>query len=130
MNVSIPELLSEERSLGVFLLVSVAMGGGAAWLAGRAIAATWRSWWQAVLHALMLGCVVRFFHFALFDGTLLSFRYFMVDAVVCLLAALLGYRTTRVRQMTTQYRWLNAPAGAFTWKSRPASATSQRPDSG
>ena len=58
----------------------------------------------------MLGCVVRFFHFALFDGTLLSLRYYLVDAAVCLLAALLGYRITRVRQMTTQYRWLNAPA--------------------
>jgi hypothetical protein len=130
MNISIPELLSEERSIGVFLLVSVAMGGGAAWLAGRAIAATWRSWWQAVLCALMLGWVVRFFHFALFDGTLLSLRYYLVDAAVCLLAALLGYRMTRVRQMTTQYRWLNAPAGPLRWKPRFRSAVSRRPDSG
>ena len=130
MNISIPELLSEERSIGVFLLVSAAMGGGAAWLAGRAIAGTWRSWWQAVLYALMLGCVVRFFHFALFDGTLLSLRYYLVDAAVCLLAALLGYRITRVRQMTTQYRWLNAPAGPLTWKPMSAPPTSQRADSG
>ncbi len=42
MGFSIPEFLSDENSLGVFLLVSVAMGGGAAWLAGRAIASTWR----------------------------------------------------------------------------------------
>ena len=34
MDISIPELLSDERSIGVFLLVSVLMGGGAAWLAG------------------------------------------------------------------------------------------------
>ena len=38
MYFSIPELLSDEHSLGVFFLVSVAMGGAAAWLAGRAYA--------------------------------------------------------------------------------------------
>lgn len=109
MNFSLPELLSEERSLGVFLLVTVAMGGGAAWLTGRAIAGTWRPWQQAIVYALVLGAVVRFFHFALFDGTLLSPRYYLVDAAVCLIAALLGYRTTRLRQMSTQYRWLTRP---------------------
>ena len=36
----------EEGSAGVFLLVSVLLGGGAAALAGRAIAQTWRPWWQ------------------------------------------------------------------------------------
>ena len=41
-DLSFAELFYEEDSLGVFLLVSVLLGGGAAWLAGRAIAATWR----------------------------------------------------------------------------------------
>ncbi len=50
MHVSIPELLSDEHSLGIFLLVSVFMGGSAAWLAGRAIAATWRPWWHLALY--------------------------------------------------------------------------------
>jgi len=112
MNFSLPELLSEEGSLGVFLLVTVAMGGGAAWLTGRAIAGTWRPWWQAIAYALILGAVVRFFHFALFEGTLLSARYYLVDTSVCLIAALLGYRTTRLRQMSTQYRWLKTPRDA------------------
>jgi hypothetical protein len=49
MHFSIPEFVSDENSLGVFLLVSVLMGGGAAWLAGRALAATWRPWWHVVL---------------------------------------------------------------------------------
>ena len=39
MDFSIPEFVSDEHSLGVFLLLTVLMGGGAAWLAGRAIAA-------------------------------------------------------------------------------------------
>src|SRR4051812_15531301 len=129
MNFSLPEMLSEERSLGVFLLVTVSMGGGAAWLTGRAIAGTWRPWWQAVVYALLLGAVVRFFHFALFEGTLLSLRYYLVDAAVCVIAALLGYRTTRSRQMATQYRWLSAaeprdgsPAPPVTGPQHPNSA--------
>jgi hypothetical protein len=105
MDLSV-SLLSEERSLGVFILVSVALGGGAAWLTGQAIASTWRPWWQAIAYALVLGAVVRFFHFALFAGSLLSARYYFVDAAVCVIAALLGYRMTRQRQMAVQYRWL------------------------
>jgi hypothetical protein len=130
MNFSLPELLSEERSLGVFLLVSVAMGGGAAWLTGRAIAGTWRPWWQAIAYALILGAVVRFFHFALFEGTLLSPRYYLLDTIVCLIAALLGYRTTRLRQMSIQYRWLKAPETRPAAENSPAAPVSQRPNSG
>ena len=42
---------------------------GAAWLAGRAIAQTWRPWWSAVAYMLILGLAVRFFHYALFANT-------------------------------------------------------------
>ena len=63
-------LIYEEDSLGVFLLVTVILGGGAAALAGRAVALTWRPWWQVVVYMLMLAAAVRFFHFALFGGTL------------------------------------------------------------
>ena len=45
----------EESSLGVFLLVTVFLGGGASWLTGRAIAITWRPWWQLVGYMLILG---------------------------------------------------------------------------
>ena len=51
----IPGLLYEEDSLGVFLLVTVVLGGGAAALAGRAVALTWRPWWQVVIYMRMLG---------------------------------------------------------------------------
>ena len=72
MDLSLPHLLYEEGSFGVFLLVTVAMGGGAAWMSGRAIAATWRPWWHIVAYMLILGAGVRFFHFALFEGTFVS----------------------------------------------------------
>ncbi len=39
-------LFYEEGSFGIFVLVSIVLGGGAAALAGRAIALTWRPWWQ------------------------------------------------------------------------------------
>ena len=68
--------LHEEGSFGVFLLVTVILGGGAAMLAGRAIAQTWRPWWQIVAYMLILGAAVRFIHFALFGGTLLSLHYY------------------------------------------------------
>ena len=57
-------LFYEEGSFGVFLLVTVILGGGAAALAGRAIAETWRPWWQVVAYMLILGGAVRFIHFA------------------------------------------------------------------
>ena len=89
MHVSIPELLSDEHSLGIFLLVSVVMGGGAAWLAGRAIASTWRPWWHLALYMLLLSAAVRFLHHALFDGKFLSLHYYLVDYAVCLAFGLL-----------------------------------------
>jgi hypothetical protein len=48
-------------------LVTVALGSGAAWQAARAIAQTWRPWWQAVLYMFMLGAALRLIQFALFD---------------------------------------------------------------
>jgi hypothetical protein len=113
---SIPALLYEENSFGVFLLVTIVFGGGAALLAGRSIAATWRPWWQVVSYTLILGGAVRFIHFALFGGTMLSLHYYAVDSAFCLLAGIIGYRTERVKQMVTRYRWLNAPDGPLRWR--------------
>src|ERR1700755_3210196 len=98
------DLIYEEDSLGVFLLVTVFLGGGAAWLAGRAIAQTWRPWWSVAIYTLILGAAVRFIHFSLFDGTLLSPHYYLVDAVICTGFGLLGFRVARVTQMVARYR--------------------------
>ena len=111
---SLPELLFED-SFGVFLLVSVILGGGAALLAGRAIALTWRPAWQVAAYSLILGCAVRFIHYSLFEGTLLSHHY-VVDSAVCMAFGFLGFRAARARQMVRQYGWLNEPAGALRWR--------------
>ena len=118
MYVNIPELLSAERSLGVFFLVTVVMGGGAAWLAGRASALAWRPGWQVAGFMLILGLAVRFIHFAVFDAKLLSLHYYLVDAAVCLLFGWLGFRLMRARQMATSYSWINERAGPFRWRRR------------
>ena len=76
-------LLYEENSVGVFIFVTLILGGGAAVLAGRAIAMTWRPWWQVVVYMLILGLAVRFIHFSLFGGTLLSLHYYLVDSAFC-----------------------------------------------
>jgi hypothetical protein len=113
---SMQGFLHEEGSFGVFLLVTVILGGGAATLAGRAIALTWRPWWQIVAYMLILGGAVRFIHFALFGGTLLSAHYYVADSAICLAFGCLGFRTARSAQMVTQYRWINQPNGPLRWR--------------
>ena len=110
--------LLNEDALGVFLLVTVILGGGAAALAGRAIATTWRPWWQIVLYALLLGAAVRFLHFALFDGTLISLHYYLVDTAICLMFGVIGFQTARATKMISQYRWLYQPDGPLRWRRR------------
>jgi protein-S-isoprenylcysteine O-methyltransferase Ste14 len=106
----------EENAFGIFLLVTIVLGGGAAWLAGRAIALTWRPWWQVVTYALILGLAVRFIHFSLFSGTLLSPHYYLVDAAICLAFGALGFRAAQARQMVEQYHWLNEASGPLRWR--------------
>src|SRR4029453_3949364 len=129
MRFSIPELLSDEHSLGIFLLVSVFMGGGAAWLAGRAIAAAWRPGWPLALYMLPLSLAVRFLHFALFEGKFLSLHYYLVDYAVCLAFGLLGFPPTRVAQMVTRYKWINERAGLFRWPRRDDTPAADTPKS-
>lgn len=110
--------LLDENALWIFLLVSIVLGGGAALLAGRAIAKTWRPVWQVVAYSFILGVGVRFIHFSVFNGTLLSLHYYLVDTAVCIAFGLLGFRAARAAQMVTQYDWLMAPAGFLRWRRR------------
>jgi len=100
-------VLFEEDSFGVFLLVTVLLGGGAAWLAGRAIAQTWRPGWSLIPYMLILGLAIRFFHVTLFNGTALSPHYYAVDTCIALMFAALGFHLTRKAQMRRQYGFLD-----------------------
>ena len=112
--------LVSETSFGIFVFLTCVIGGGAAFLAGRAQAQKWRPIRQTIIFMLLLGVAVRFCHYALFDETLLSPYYFVVDTAVLIAAALLGYRLRRVQQMTTQYSWLYKKTGPLSWQERDA----------
>jgi hypothetical protein len=109
-------LLYEENSFGVFVLVTIILGGGAAWLTGRAAAQTWRPVWQVAFYCLLLGATVRFIHFSLFEGTLLSLHFYAVDTAICILFGLAGFRAARAAQMVRQYGWINESPGPFRWR--------------
>ncbi len=111
-------ILYEEPSIWLFLLVTCIMGGWGAWMTGRAMASSWQRYPVLVGYLVILGLAVRYIHFALFDGTLLSLHYYLVDLVVVQIIGAIGYRFTRVAQMTDKYRWLYLPNGPLFWKDR------------
>ena len=110
--------LYEHESLLQILFVTGILGGAAAWLAGRALALTWRPIWQTVAYMLMLGAAVRFVHFALFEATLLSPLTYVVDTVYLIAVGALSWRMTRASQMARQYHWLYERSGPLSWRLR------------
>jgi hypothetical protein len=94
---------SGPNGLWVFLLLTVILGGSAAFISGKSIAETWRPFWQIPFYMVLLALIVRFLHFALFEEVFVSSRNFLVDYGLLLALAVLGYRVARASQMTTQY---------------------------
>ena len=102
----------------LFVILTVAIMGGAGWLTGQAVAATWRPMWQAAAGCVALGLADRFLVFALFGGELLSAGGFALDPAVIVAIGLAAWRVTLVRKMVTQYPWLYRRAGPFAWRAR------------
>ena len=92
-----------DDGLRVFLVLTVILGGGAAFLSGQSLARSWKPFWRIFAYMALLAAAIRFFHYALFDGALLSPYYYLVTYVVLLAGACLGFRFTRTTQMVTQY---------------------------
>jgi hypothetical protein len=117
-----------EKSFIAFFIVTVLLGGTAAFLSGRALARSWKSAFRLMFYMLLLGAAIRFLHWALFAQTTypswaeargtLSLHYYIVDTVVLMAIAMLCYRYERAAQMTKQYNWLLKRTGPFTWKER------------
>ncbi|GIK81853.1 MAG: hypothetical protein KJZ73_08530 [Pseudorhodoplanes sp.] len=110
--------LYAHETLTQIVIVTGLIGGSAAWLAGQAIARTWRPFWHVLLYMALLGAAVRFAHFALFRGDLLSSASYAADTLFLIGCGLLAFRTTRARQMATQYPWLYRRTGPLTWSER------------
>ena len=111
-------ILYEEPTVWLFLLVTVVMGGWLAWMAGRAIALTWRSIWIAAVAMIPMGMAVRFVHFALFNETLLQPQTYVVETLLLIAAACLSFQRTRASQMVKQYYWLYEQNGPLGWRLR------------
>ncbi len=101
-----------------FWVFTVIMGGGAAFMAGRALAQGWKSVPLLVFYMLIFTAGLRFLDFALFESELLSLKYFISHGIIVMAIALLGYRLKRVSQMVTQYPWLYERASPLAWRSK------------
>jgi hypothetical protein len=108
-----------EGGFAEFLLVTVVLGGGAAFMSGRSVALTWRPSYNVLVYSAALACAVRFIHYALFGGTLISLYYFVVDLIVLVFIAGIGFRITKTSQMVGQYSWLYERQSPLTWRQRP-----------
>lgn len=102
----------------VFLVITLVLGGSAAWATGRAIAKTWRPYFQTVVYTFVLAAAVHFLHFALFGESLSSLHYYFVAWLVVLAAASIGFRRMRVQQMLTQYSFAFERKGPLHWHAR------------
>lgn len=107
-----------EISLAEFLFVTLVLGGGAAFLAGRALAGAWEPIWKAIAWMIPLAAAVRFIHYALFSGSLLTLHFYLVDLVVLIAFVCAGHRTTLATRMVRQYGWMVERAGPFGWRPR------------
>ena len=105
-----------ENNFWVFLILTVIGGGGAAFMAGRSSAQGWKPVWMLIVYMLILGAGLRFLHYALFHGTLTSGLYYVAQTAIVVAFALLGYRITRVNQMTEKYPWLYEKTGPLGWR--------------
>ena len=123
-----------EKSYAAFFIVTVLLGGGSAFLTGRALARGWKSIGRLIVFTLLLAAAVRFLHWGLFldatyqswreaQGSLISLQYYIADSAVLLVLAALGYRLQRVQQMTSQYRWIYVRSGPLSWRKRQSNAS-------
>jgi hypothetical protein len=103
-------------NLWTFLLLTCVLGGAAAFATGRAIAMTWRAFWQALAYMIPLTAAVRFLHYGLFEEDILAIGPALLALVVLAAIAALAFRLRQVRQMTSQYPFAFTAAGALAWR--------------
>lgn len=107
-----------EQSTWTFLVLTVFLGGGAAYLGGRSLALGWKPMRLLVIYMMIFGLGIRFLHFALFQAQLSSPLYYVSHTAVVMAFAFLGYRITRTQQMTQKYPWLYERSGPLSWRQK------------
>jgi hypothetical protein len=112
-------ILYEEPSFWSFVMVSLLIGGWTAWRTGKSVAEGWGNLVpHVVVYTLLLGLGIRFVHHALFNGTMFSLHYYLIDTIILMVFSVAGFRFTRTTQMSTKYYWLYEKAGPFAWKKK------------
>jgi hypothetical protein len=99
-----------------FILVSVVLGGGAAFLTGQTIAREWGKERTVVIFALFIALATRFLHYSMFEGIFLAPLGYLIDAVLFTLIGIASYRMMRATRMVMQYPWLYRRDGLFSWR--------------
>ena len=103
-----------KTSLMSYLMITVVLGGGAAWMTGRAIALIWQPLWRALAYCLLLALAVRFFHYALAEEVLLSGGDLLMEIGTLWAITALAHRTTSIALKARQYPWLYRRTSPFT----------------
>lgn len=106
------------ENLWTFVLITCVLGGAAAFATGRAIALTWRPFWQALAYMIPLTAAVRFLHYALFDEDILAIGPALLALVVLLAVTALAFRGVQARQMARQYPFAFAASGPLARRVR------------
>lgn len=100
----------------VFVVVTLVLGGGAAFLTGQAMANRWRPTWVVIGYSLLLGCADRFAVYALADGDLWLITGYVIDTAILMVIALVAFRLNKARNMVEQYPWIYERNGPFGWR--------------
>ncbi len=108
-----------EQNPWIFLILTVILGGGAAFMAGRNLAQSWKSPWLLFVYMLIFTCGVRFLHFALFQNELTSLQYYISHGLVIQALAFLGFRLTMVKQMVEKYPFAYERTNLLGWRAKP-----------
>jgi len=107
-----------EQNIWIFFILTVIMGGGAAFMAGCNVARGWKSPALLFVYMLIFGAGLRFLHFALFQEKLTSLQYYISQTLVIMAFAFLGFRMTQAKLMTEKYPWLYEKSGPLGWRKK------------
>lgn len=90
-----------------FVALTVVIGGAAAFMTGRALAASWRAPGSVVLAAVPLAGAARFLHATLAEEPTDAVKALLTFALM-IAFAWLGYALRRRAQMARRYPWLSS----------------------
>ena len=108
-----------EQNPWIFLIITVILGGGAAFMSGRNLAMGWKPAWMLFVYMLIFTFGVRFLHFALFQDELFSLHYYISHGLIIQAAAFLGFRMTMARQMVEKYPFAYERTSFLGWRAKP-----------